>query len=218
MKQLILSALACTLLLPWSFGQNESAAMKQYRKTRYREIALIIDAAEAGSAVAQYTLGEVYTEGNGVPQNASKALNWYRKAAEQGAPDAQKKIGYLYEFGSPVSGVQEDKAEAAIWFRKALEGYLDRARLGDANAQYELGAAYYYGNGVPKDYVKAYVWCNLAAALGEAALGDGGWGKVRHKEVLRLKRNSREELTDEQTKEAQVLSTELFHRIYQQFR
>jgi len=37
------------------------------------------------------------------------------------------------------------------------------ARQGYADAQYNLGALYYNGRGVAKDYVRAYLWKSLAA-------------------------------------------------------
>ena len=35
---------------------------------------------------------------------------------------------------------------------------------GHADAQYNLGAMYAQGNGVPQDYVRAYMWWSLSAA------------------------------------------------------
>lgn len=37
---------------------------------------------------------------------------------------------------------------------------------GEARAQFNLGSMYQYGYGVPVDYVRAYMWFNLAAASG----------------------------------------------------
>ena len=45
------------------------------------------------------------------------------------------------------------------WYRLA-------AKQGDAGAQFSLGIMYGTGNGVPLDYVAAYMWYNLAAAQG----------------------------------------------------
>ena len=39
------------------------------------------------------------------------------------------------------------------------------------DAQATLGLMYRNGDGVPRDYVAAYAWLNLAAAGGEAAAG-----------------------------------------------
>ena len=45
--------------------------------------------AEQGFASAQYNLGLMYATGQGVPQDAAKAVNWYGKAARQGDSSAQ---------------------------------------------------------------------------------------------------------------------------------
>ena len=47
-----------------------------------------------------------------------------------------------------------------IWFRKAAE-------QDHAVAKLFLGVIYAEGQGVPQDYVRAYMWFNLAAAQGE---------------------------------------------------
>ncbi|MDB4521411.1 sel1 repeat family protein [Akkermansiaceae bacterium] len=44
----------------------------------------------------------------------------------------------------------------------------ERAEAGDAEAQSNLGAMYYTGNGVPKDYVEAVKWTRKAAEQGDA--------------------------------------------------
>ena len=46
------------------------------------------------------------------------AVNWYRKAAEQGNADAQYMLGVAYMSGD---GVVQDEAEAMKWYRKAAE-------------------------------------------------------------------------------------------------
>ncbi|MDB2497533.1 caspase family protein, partial [Verrucomicrobiales bacterium] len=55
------------------------------------------------------------------------------------------------------------------WYRKAAE-------QGDAGAQFNLGACYKNGNGVPQDYAEAVKWYRLAADQGYArAQIDLGW-------------------------------------------
>lgn len=46
--------------------------------------------------------------------------------------------------------------------KKAERIYRPLAEQGDAEAQYALGYMYRNGEGVPKDYVKAYMWFTLA--------------------------------------------------------
>ena len=45
--------------------------------------------AEQGFADAQASLGHMYENGQGVPQDDAEAVEWFRKAAEQGVAGAQ---------------------------------------------------------------------------------------------------------------------------------
>ena len=49
-------------------------------------------------------------------------------------------------------------------YATALRLFRPLANRGDADAQFNLGFMYRNGQGVPKDYVLAYMWRNLAAA------------------------------------------------------
>ena len=63
----------------------------------------------------------MYQDGLGVEQDDKEAVKWFRKAAEQGLPEAQRCIGWMYQDGL---GVEKDDKEAVKWFRKAAEqGY-----------------------------------------------------------------------------------------------
>ena len=118
------------------------------------QIAQYTAAAERGEARAQFNLGSMYENGEGVPEDDATAVKWYTKAAEQGNANAQSNLGLMYDHGR---GVPEDDATAVQWYRKAAE-------QGDANAQSNLGLMYNHGDGVPEDDVTAYMWFNLAAA------------------------------------------------------
>ena len=48
------------------------------------EIDALQGLAEQGDAQAQFTLGAMYYNGRGVPQDYKQAVKWYRLAAEQG--------------------------------------------------------------------------------------------------------------------------------------
>ena len=76
------------------------------------------DAAEQGNAQAQFNLGVMYHQGNGVSKNFAKALIWYQKAANQGHPVAQTNIGYMCLNGDVV---EKNYTEALKWFNKAAE-------------------------------------------------------------------------------------------------
>ncbi len=54
----------------------------------------------------------MYAIGQGVPQDYTQAVVWFRKAAEQGYAAAQYNLGRMYETGR---GVQQDLVEAYMW-------------------------------------------------------------------------------------------------------
>ena len=130
-----------------------------------RDVPALTGMAETGDAIAQFNLGLLYDNGEGVPQDYAAAAGWYRKAADQGNASAQYNLGLLYATGR---GVAQDYAAAVSWFRKAAD-------QGNASAQFNLGVSYYKGQGVPQDYAAAASWYRKAAdqgsALGQANLG-----------------------------------------------
>lgn len=85
----------------------------------------LIQKAENGDAGAQFNLGAMYKNGEGVEQNYQEALKWYKKAAEQGYADAQIILGSMHYVGQ---GVEQDKVMAFEWWSKA-------ARQGNEAAQ-----------------------------------------------------------------------------------
>ncbi len=114
--------------------------------------------AEQGDAKAEIRLGNMYYDGQGVPQDYAEALRWYRKAADQGDARAQFDIGSIYYYGR---GVTQDYAAALDWYRKAAD-------QGYANAQGGLGVMYSEGLGVPQDYAEAVRWYRKAVDQGYA--------------------------------------------------
>ena len=116
--------------------------------------------ADQGHAGAQYNLGLMYADGEGVAEDDAEAARWYRLAADQGHANAQYILGLKYGNGE---GVPEDDAEAVRWLRLAAD-------QGLADAQYNLGLMYANGEGVPQDNVTAHMWFNIAGANG-AELG-----------------------------------------------
>lgn len=73
-------------------------------------------AAKQGLAEAQYSLGQLYINGRGVPKDWVEAAKWHRKAAEQGYTKAQIALCAQYAFGM---GVPEDDVEAYQWINLA---------------------------------------------------------------------------------------------------
>jgi hypothetical protein len=73
-------------------------------------------AAEQGYDVAQFRLGFIYDNGQGVPQDYAEAVRWFRLAAEQGIAGAQVNLGAMYNNGQ---GVPQDIVLAHMWFNIA---------------------------------------------------------------------------------------------------
>ena len=72
--------------------------------------------AAQGDAKAQYALGTMYRDGQGVAQNYAEALRWWRKSAELGLIDAQFALGNIYA-GS--AGIARDNILAYMWYHIA---------------------------------------------------------------------------------------------------
>ena len=67
--------------------------------------------------IAQYSLGICYEEGKGTPQKWEKALELFKKAAEQEHIRAKLKAAEFYELGK---GVYKDKRLASFYYSSAL--------------------------------------------------------------------------------------------------
>ena len=104
----------------------------------------------------QNRLGDMYRHGQGVAQNYQKAVECYRKSAEQGDAYAQGELGWMYLIGY---GVPQDYAQAAYWCQKS-------AIQGGSNGQNSLGYLYENGWGVSQDYKLAFEWYKRAAEQG----------------------------------------------------
>jgi hypothetical protein len=131
--------------------------MRVYEQKDYAKAAILFrKAAETGNASAQFELGLIYDDGQGVAQDYKQAMVWYEKAAAQGNAPAQYNLGVLYDQGR---GVAQDPKQAASWYEKA-------AAQGFAPAQGALGSLYDEGHGVEQDYKKALVLYEKAAEQG----------------------------------------------------
>ncbi|MDB4521582.1 sel1 repeat family protein, partial [Akkermansiaceae bacterium] len=111
MKHLLLMAFA---ILTIGCGEEKPIEVKKPIETEIP----FQKRAEAGDAEAQQELGRMYASGNGVPQDYSEAVKWFRMAAEQGDARGQHRLGVMYELGY---GVPQDYAEATKWIRKSAE-------------------------------------------------------------------------------------------------
>ena len=142
----------------------------------------LIEAAQAGNAVAQYDLATRYQEGSDVEQSLDIAIQWFQQSADQGNIDAQCVLGSLYhERGDIEKAIAMYKKAAdqdnlvaqnnlSLIFMKSGQ-YEDAtywaecaAKQGDTDAQYDVGVAYENGIGVKPSGDTAAYWYGLAAS------------------------------------------------------
>jgi len=108
--------------------------------------------AVAGDPDAQYNLAQAYKLGRGVPLDPTLAQSWFRKAAMQGHYRAEDNYGLaLFTDGK--------KADALPWLEKSV------AR-GEPRAQLVLGTMLFNGDGVGRDYPRAYALMTRASQQG----------------------------------------------------
>ena len=127
--------------------------------------------ATRGDSDAQYILGTLYYDGNGVSQSYSEAVTWFQASAEQGYVLAQNALANMYFSGK---GVPVDNELAAKWWLLAAE-------KGMSDSQNNMGIAYRDGIGVSQDSEAAIKWFEKAAFQGDvgAMISLGG---VYHEE------------------------------------
>lgn len=114
--------------------------------------------ASQGNAIAQYQLGLIHYNGQGVPEDEKQAIHWWKQAAAQGYSNAMYQLGSAYLYGSQASGfVPDPDREAATW-------YFQAASKGHAEAQYHLGLLFLAGKGVVENRREAARWLRKAAA------------------------------------------------------
>lgn len=96
---------------------NYNGASDNATKSSFQSDSL---SAERGDMDAQYTLAYNYYNGeNGVKQNDSIALKWFRLSAEQGNYMAQWFMASAYYDGN--TGLKQNYAEAVKWYRLMAE-------------------------------------------------------------------------------------------------
>ncbi|WP_053005695.1 tetratricopeptide repeat protein [Kiloniella spongiae] len=81
--------------------------------------------AEQGDRTAQYYLGVMYKEGQGVAVDDTLSHQWLTKSAENGDAQAQMMMGMMYHFGS---GVEENMDTARKWYQLAADQGLEEAQ------------------------------------------------------------------------------------------
>lgn len=97
------------------FQQGLEAANKNDFETAFK---LWLPLAEQGTVSAQFNLGNMYFNGQGVKQDYFEAVKWFRTAADQGDGFALGALGFSYLSGE---GVKKDRLKAKEYFGKSCE-------------------------------------------------------------------------------------------------
>src|SRR5689334_2465055 len=131
-------------------------------------------AAEGGHPVAQWKLGRMYADGDGVVQNDLRAFEYFSKIANQHAEDSPSApqagivanafvaLGRYYLSGIPNSKVKSDPERAREMFSYAASYF------GNADAQYDLARLYFKStDNSPESFRQGIRWLGLAAQKGQ---------------------------------------------------
>jgi len=131
-------------------------------------------AAEDGHPIAQWKLGRMYAEGNGVVQNDLLAFDYFSRIANAHAEDSPSApqaqivanafvaLGRYYLSGIPNSKVKSDPERAREMF------YYAASYFGNADAQYDLARLYLKtANATPSEFTYGARWLGLAAQKGQ---------------------------------------------------
>lgn len=128
-----------------------------FNPDQLRAEAALRKAARSGNPEAQFRLGVMFGNGDGVALDYDQAREWFEKAAAQGHENALITLAWMYANGA---GVETNET-------RARELYLKAAECGSAKAQYVVGTMFRFAQyGVEKDLKRAVQWYLKAADQG----------------------------------------------------
>lgn len=113
--------------------------------------------------------------------------------AEQNQSFAQFVLAMRYQVGF---GVVQSHQKAAFWYKRA-------AIAGNYEAQRLIGEIHYNGLGVPKDYIEAYAWWNIASIADRRK-------KFSQREVSALRDMAEKQMSAQSVAKAQIRSQRLY--------
>lgn len=148
-------------------------------------LAILNDLARDGHAVAMWKIGIAYASGTVLKKDMTRALSWYRSAAEKGLGAAMSDLGYYYAEGD---GVPKNPAEAVRWFEQA-------AAVGHPGGMRNFALMLDRGAGIKANPVRAADYLLTAYRLGSDSAREslfnlhGSWQIETKREVQRLLRD-----------------------------
>lgn len=130
-------------------------------------------AAENGHALAQWKLGRMYADGDGVPHDDLRAFDYFNRIIKDHGDDNPNRpqarivanafvaLGHYHRDGIPNSPVKPDAGRARNMYSYAASYF------GDPDAQFHLGRLYLGGHGLQREPKQAMRWLALAANKGQ---------------------------------------------------
>lgn len=178
MKILYLSLLTLCLLNACSEPKTEEKWMNLLYTPLSEEI---LRQAKNGDSEMQWVVGNCFYNGYGVDMDYSKAVEWFKKSADQGYPGGQANLGFLYYNG--IGGLKQDTQLAYEWIQKSVDQndargwvilgkylhlvennaseafkcYEKSAKMGYPPAIAGMALCYIFGDGVMQNANKVYV-------------------------------------------------------------
>ncbi len=185
---------------PWKVTLRDCNRSYGYKTTASEWQSLLVRA-KNGDGQAQWEVADKYADGckdkRGkviVRRSATKAVQWFRRAAGRGSASAQNNLGILLSNGN---GIRKNVEEALVWLKKsfragdscaahniaityrengelqtAFKWFRRAAEAGDSDALIEVGIHYYWGKGVGKN-PRAAVRCFRTATKAKNISGAG---------------------------------------------
>ena len=204
---------ASVLLTIWLFHlDNAPSSIKaEFLKDKVK--------ADNGDTEAQFSVAVRFSDGIGTAKDQDQALSYFFQAAAKHHPGALQEIGLRYAYGR--DGLQQDRRKALPFLTEAvsrneqdphslialaeimkIQGGPDNlaksakyfklaGELGYCDGQCGYAEACRDGIAIPKDYVEAYAWYNLAV------------GSLRDDDARKERDSLENKMTKEQIAEAQ---------------
>lgn len=144
------------LALMYKYGEGVTKDINQY--ARYMKAA-----AENGTGenASEYFVGMCYYDGTGLPQDYSKAAEWFKRATNKNISEAFTMLGECYYYGN---GVTQNFVTAAEMLKVAVDAKKDL----DGRAAGLLSKIYRKGvDGIPQDFAYADQLVKIAAEAGD---------------------------------------------------
>lgn len=147
-------------------------------------------AAAQGHLLAKQRLADLYYHGDEVRPDRRKALRLYREAAAAGDAHSELQMGDAYETGL---GVKPNLNQAIAWYERASKRAGAPKPAGEA--RYRLGKIYAGGGREKANFVRAYMWMDLAAKSGHRD-ADAARSKIEKQmsldDIVRAKKEARQ--------------------------